>query len=94
MHGRAYVCLPVCAFVYACVRACVYVCVYMYVRVGVRLNSMRFERRCMYKYPRWARGQDGLRVKSRIDLVLVKRNLQRYVGDVRGSARERTRHFS
>ena len=34
-------------------------------------------------YIRVARGQDGMEVKSMIDLVLVKKDMLRYVQDVR-----------
>ena len=37
----------------------------------------------MQKYTRVARGQDGVENKSMIDLVLVKKDIQRYVQDVR-----------
>ena len=37
----------------------------------------------MDKYTRVARGRDGVEIKSMIDLVLVKRNMLRYVQDVR-----------
>ena len=32
---------------------------------------------------RWQRNQDGVKVKSMIDLVLVKKEMLRYVQDVR-----------
>ena len=37
----------------------------------------------MHKYTRLARGQDGVEIKNMIDLVLVKRDMLRYVQDVR-----------
>ena len=37
----------------------------------------------MHKYTRVARGQDGEVVKSTIDLVLVKKDMFRYVQDVK-----------
>ena len=35
-------------------------------------------------YTRVERGQDGMEVKSRIDVVLVKKDMMHYVQDVRG----------
>ena len=37
----------------------------------------------MHKYTRVTRGQEGVEIKSMIDLVLVKRNMLRHVQDVR-----------
>ena len=37
----------------------------------------------MHKYTRVAKGQGGVETKSMIDLVLVKRDILRYVQDVR-----------
>ena len=37
----------------------------------------------MHKYTRVAEGRDGVEIKSMIDLVLVKRDMLRYVQDVR-----------
>ena len=37
----------------------------------------------MHKYTRVARGQNGVEVKSMTDLVLVKKDMLRYVEDVR-----------
>ena len=37
----------------------------------------------LHKYTRVARSQDGVEVKSMINLVLVKRDMMRYVQDVR-----------
>ena len=40
--------------------------------------------RSLHKYTEVARGQDGVEVKSIIDLVLVKKDMVCYVQDVRG----------
>ena len=37
----------------------------------------------LYKYTRVARGQDGVEVKSTIDLVLVKKDMLPFVQDIR-----------
>ena len=37
----------------------------------------------MHKYTRVARGREGVEIKSMIDLVLLKRDMLRYVQDVR-----------
>ena len=37
----------------------------------------------MHKYTRVVRGRDGLEIKRMIDLVLVKRDMMRYVQDMR-----------
>ena len=37
----------------------------------------------MYKYTRVGEGQGGVEIKSMIDLVMVKRDMLRYVKDVR-----------
>ena len=37
----------------------------------------------MHKCTKVARGQDGMEVKHMIDLVLVKKDMMRYVEDVR-----------
>ena len=42
-----------------------------------------FKNRSLHKFPRVARGRDGVEIKSMIDLVLVKRDMLRYVQDVR-----------
>ena len=42
-----------------------------------------FEHRSLHKYTRVARGQDGLEIKSMVDLVLMKRDILRYVQDVK-----------
>ena len=42
-----------------------------------------FKHRGLHKYTRVGRGQDGVEVKSMMDLVMVKRDMLRYVQDVR-----------
>ena len=50
---------------------------------GLCVGNTYFKNRSLYKYTRVARGQYGVEIKSMIDLVLVKRNMLRYVEDVR-----------
>ena len=47
------------------------------------VGNKYFEHRSLHKYTRVARGQDGVEVKSMIDLVLLKRDLLHYVQNVR-----------
>ena len=47
------------------------------------MGNTYFKHRSLYKYTRVARGQDGVEIKSMIDLVLVKRDRLRYVQDLR-----------
>ena len=47
---------------------------------GLCVGNTYFKHRSLHKY---TRGQDGVEVKSMISLVLVKRDLLRYVEDVR-----------
>ena len=42
-----------------------------------------FKYKSLHKYTREARGRDGVEIKSIIYLVLVKRDMVRYVQDVR-----------
>ena len=42
-----------------------------------------FKHKNLYKYTRVARGQDGVEVKSMIDLELVKKDMLHFVQDVR-----------
>ena len=42
-----------------------------------------FEHRSLHKYTKVAMGQDGMRIKSMIDLVLVKKDMLHYVQDMR-----------
>ena len=47
------------------------------------MSKTYFEHRSLHKYTRVARGQDGAKVKSMINLVLVKKVMLCYVEDVR-----------
>ena len=55
-----------------------------------------FKHRSLHKYTRVARGRDGVEIKSMIDLVLVKRDMLRYVQEyvraVRGMGRGLSDH--
>ena len=46
-----------------------------------------FKHKSLHNYARVARGQDGVKIKSLIDLVLMKRDMLRYVQDVRAVRR-------
>ena len=50
---------------------------------GLCVGNALFKPTSLNKYKRVARGQDGVELKSMIDLVLVKRDMLRYVQDVR-----------
>ena len=47
------------------------------------LSDTYFEHKSLHKYTRMARDKYGVEVKSMIELVLVKRDLLRYMLDVR-----------
>ena len=47
---------------------------------GLRVGNTYFKQRSLHKY---TRGQDRLKVKSMIDLVLVKKYMLRFFQDVR-----------
>ena len=47
------------------------------------VGNTYFKHISLHKYKRVARGQDGVEVKSTIDLVLVKRDMLRYLQDVK-----------
>ena len=49
----------------------------------VCVSNACFKCRSLYKYTRVARGQDGMDIKSMTDLVLVKRDMLRYLQCVR-----------
>ena len=51
--------------------------------MGLCVGNTYFKHRSLHKYTRVARGQDGLEVKSMIHLVMVKKDMVRYVQDVR-----------
>ena len=50
---------------------------------GMCVGNTYFKHRSLQKYTRVARGQDGVEIKSMIDLILVKKDVLRYVQDVR-----------
>ena len=50
---------------------------------GLCVGNTYFEHRSVHKYTRVARDKDGVEIKSRIDLVLVKRGMLLCVQDVR-----------
>ena len=50
---------------------------------GVSVSNTYFEHRSLHKYKRVARGQDGVEVKSMIDLLVVKKAMLRNVQNVR-----------
>ena len=50
---------------------------------GLCLGNTYFKHMSLYKYTTVVRGQGGMEVKSKIDLVLVKKDMLRYVQDVR-----------
>ena len=47
------------------------------------MGNTYFEHKNLHNYTRVTRGQDGVEFKSMIDLVLVKRDMLRYVQGVR-----------
>ena len=50
---------------------------------GLCVGNTYFEHKNLHKYISVARGQDGVEVKSMIDLVVVKKYMLRFVQDVR-----------
>ena len=50
---------------------------------GLYVGKAFFKHRSLHKYTRVARGRDGVEIKSMIDLVLVRRDMLRYVQGVR-----------
>ena len=51
--------------------------------MGTVCGNIYFKHRNLHKHTRVARGHEGVEVKSMIDLGLVKRDMLRYVQDVR-----------
>ena len=47
------------------------------------MGNTNFKHRSLHKYTRVVRSRDCVEIKSMIDLVLVKRDMLRYVQDVR-----------
>ena len=58
---------------------------------GLCMGKTYFKHISLHKYTRVAKGQGGMEIKSMIDLVPVKRDLLRYVQDVRAGERNGTR---
>ena len=50
---------------------------------GMCVGNKYLEHKSLDKYTRVARGQDGVELKSTIDLVLVKKNMLHYVQNMR-----------
>ena len=57
------------------------------------VSDMHFEDKSLHNNARVARGQDGVEVKIMVDLVLMEKDMLRYVQDVR-SVREIGRGLS
>ena len=47
------------------------------------MGNTYFEHKNLHKYTRVAKSQDGVEVQKMIDLVLGKKDMQRFVQDVR-----------
>ena len=63
---------------------------------GLCVSNTYFNHRTVHKYTRVARGREGMAIKSMIDLVLVKKDMLRYVQDVRaarGMGRGLSNHY-
>ena len=61
------------------------------------MGNTYFKHTSVHKYTRPARGRGGVEIKSMIDLVLVKRDILRYVQDVRtvrGMGRGLSDHYN
>ena len=54
-----------------------------FAKKGNCAGNTYFKYKSVHKYTRVARGQESVEIKSMIDLVLVKRDMLRYVQDVR-----------
>ena len=52
--------------------------------LGLSVSSTCFEHSSLHKYTWVARGQDGVKVKSMIYLMLAKKAMLRYVKAVKG----------
>ena len=46
---------------------------------GLSVSNTYFEHKSYHKYTRVARGQDGVEAMSMIDVVLVEKDMMRYV---------------
>ena len=51
------------------------------------MGNTYFEYRSLHKYTKVAMGQDGVEVKSMVDLVLVKKDVLLHVQDLRNGTR-------
>ena len=51
--------------------------------IGLCVGNTYFEHKSLNKYIRVAKSQEGVEIKSMMDLVLVKKDILRYVQDVR-----------
>ena len=60
---------------------------------GLYVGNTYFKHISAHKYTRVAKGQGGVETKNMIDLVLVKRDMLRYVQDVRGMERGLSDHY-
>ena len=47
------------------------------------MGNTYFKHRSLHKYTRVSRGREGVEINSMIDLLLVKRDMLRYVQDMR-----------
>ena len=52
-----------------------------YAERGLCMDNTYFNHRSLHKYTRVARGQDEVEIKSMIDLLLMKRDMVRYIQD-------------
>ena len=50
---------------------------------GLWVGNTYFEHKSLHKYTRVTRGQDGVEVKSMINLVLVKKDMLPYMQDMK-----------
>ena len=55
----------------------------LYAERGLCVGNTYFEHMSLHKYTRVAMGQDGMKVKSMIDLVLTKKDMPRSLQDGR-----------
>ena len=58
-----------------------------YAENGISVSNTYFEHKSLHKYTKLVRGQDGVEVKSMVDLVLGMKDILRYMNCVR-AARE------
>ena len=48
----------------------------------LRVGNTYFKHRSLHKYTRVTRGQDGVEIKSMLDLVVVSKDMLQYVQEV------------